>query len=135
MRSSAAEPISRLYQFDESIDAPRRSAFLRPNVKVSGRRRRSARMTGCAEPLRRHCRGTGPQHTEAVPTGRTPEAPSALSACPLVAKHEMENKRPCSARQDHSDQELKDLELRPTRASAIRTALRNRGERRAEGGP
>ncbi len=103
------------------------------NVKVSGRRRRSAPMTGCAEPPRRHCRGTGPQHIEAVPTRRTPEAPSALFACPLAAQDETEHKRPCSARQHHGGQGLTELELRPTRTSAMRIPPRDRGERRTEG--
>jgi hypothetical protein len=104
------------------------------NVKVSGRRRRSARMTGCAEPLRRHCRGTAREHTEAVPMGRTPEAPSALSACPLAAQDEKETKRPRPSRQDHGNLKLATFAGHPTRTRATKLDPRDRGDRRTENG-
>ena len=85
-------------------------------------------MTGCAEPHRRHCGGASRQHNEAVPTWRTPEAPSALSACPLAAQDEMEEKRPRSTRQDQCSRTLSVLEqarLEQARCGLLREIAAN----------
>ena len=68
------------------------------------------------------------------PRGERPRRQAPCPPCQVAAQDETENKRSCSARQDHGGQGLTALELRPTRTCAMGIALRDRGERQTEGG-